>query len=188
MHIDHAATLLKYCAADDSRTISALDIQWWADNLADIELPQAIEGLKRFRRARPDARVTVWHVITEVRTLRAEAIQHGSRIDELVPNVNPDDVTTFRDEIRAIRSAAGSNVLDVDSYQQSGETLSGAPAVKAIGAAGAVVDAASFRKMFPRKRSRDAERELNETHRKALERKRADELAALAAKYDLTSA
>jgi hypothetical protein len=104
----------------------------WHKVLADIHIKDALEALERVAARTPW--IGTAEICAEVAVIRKARLQASDAADELVPNVDPDDLESYRAERRAIMRAAADGILDPEAYAASGRTLSGVPARKAIGA------------------------------------------------------
>lgn len=84
MNKDHAFDLLMAISARDQRTIGEADAAAWADDLADIALPEALDAVTAFHRSEfarqrriKAADIVVW--VQHQRRQRAEA-EHSGRV------------------------------------------------------------------------------------------------------------
>lgn len=106
----------------------------WHAVLVNIPIGDALDAVKVIAQRSPW--ISTADICAEVGRIRKSRVQASKAVDELVPNVDPDDPVAFKAERLAIMRAAADGHLDPEAYAASGQTLSGVPARRAIGAGG----------------------------------------------------
>lgn len=56
-------TLLAKVQLGDNRQVDRLTVEYWLDTIGDLDLPAALEALKRFRRERPGTYLEPGHLL-----------------------------------------------------------------------------------------------------------------------------
>lgn len=152
---------------------------WWQPVLEDIGIGEALVAVKEL--AREEKFIDTSDICKRVAANRSARAQ--ADVDALVPNVDPDDVTAFVAERRALLAAAAAGLLDAAEYARGGFTLTGAPPRRARQQelpddperVLTMIEAATS---LPR-RDRDEDRAKTDAERAAFERRRAEQLSGL---------
>lgn len=95
----------------------------WCGVLDGIQYVDAIEAVTRLARRMPF--IGTSEICSEVAAIRKSRVQAADAVDELVPNVDPDDPAAYNAERRALMQAAADGSLDADEYASGGVTLTG---------------------------------------------------------------
>lgn len=119
--------LLALVAARDGRTVGAVEVEAWLEDVGRYDFATARQGVHRHYSTSRDY-LRPFDLITQIRAVRGERLDAAG---DVTPNADPDDPAAWAAELRALRTAIGDG-LDPAAYLASRACLTGAQPRKAL--------------------------------------------------------